>query len=134
MMKYNYSLEEEQAIEYLKNDIKMNREKYKRIEAEGGMTGYGTEHDICKLNIYEYATILTLIDKLKDMLENSVHYIRCSECGIYVRTKRSDTKYCKKCSRKQWYKNLSDEKKKERAEKSKISMRKHRKKIQEGDK
>jgi hypothetical protein len=33
-----------------------------------------------------------------------------------------------------YYANLSEEKKKERAEKSKIAMRKHRSKLQEGDK
>ena len=125
--KYRFNVDEEQAIEYLKNDIRMNREKYKEIEAKGEPTGYGTMHDIHKLNICEYTILLNLIDKLKDVIENKVHYIRCSECGCEVGTKRSDAKYCKKCSSKQWYKNLSEDKKKERREKAKLSMRKIRK-------
>ena len=124
--KYRLSIEEEQAIDYLKNDIVMNREKYKEIERKGEPTGYGTMHDIYKLNICEYATILHLIDKLQDIIENNVYYIRCENCGIEMRVKRNDAKYCKKCSQKLWYKNLSEDKKKQRAEKSKISMQKIR--------
>lgn len=65
--------------------------------------------------------------RLKDIIENKVHYIKCSECGCEVRTKRSDTKFCKKCSSKQWYKNLSEDKRNERRKKAKIGMRKIRK-------
>ncbi len=97
MNRYNLSLEEEQAIDYLKNDIMMNREKYKEIERKGEPTGMGTMHDIYKLNICEYSIILHLIDKLQDMLNHKVHYIKCIKCGCEVRVKRSDAKYCKKC-------------------------------------
>ncbi len=78
-------------------------------------------------------TLLQYIDqleqennKLQDIIENKVHYIKCENCGIEMRVKRSDVKYCKKCSQKLWYKNLSADKKKQRAEKSKISMQKIR--------
>ena len=43
-----------------------------------------------------------------------------------MRVKRSDAKYCKKCSQKLWYENLNEDKKKQRLEKAKISMRKLR--------
>ena len=46
--------------------------------------------------------------KLNDIIENKVHYIKCKNCGIEMRVKRSDAK------------------KKQRAEKSKISMQKIR--------
>ena len=65
-------------------------------------------------------------NKLQDIINNKVHYIKCKNCGIEIRVKRSDAKYCKKCSQKLWYKNLSEDKKKQRAEKSKISMQKIR--------
>ena len=64
--------------------------------------------------------------KLNDIIKNKVHYIKCENCGIEMRVKRIDARYCKKCSQKLWYENLSEDKKKQRAEKSRISMRKIR--------
>lgn len=131
MGRYRTNIDEEQAIEYLKNEIIINKEKYNEIEKKGEPTGYGTMHDIYKLNIYEYTIILNLIDKLKDMLENNVHYIRCEKCGCEVRTKKRQ-KYCDKCRiiirnirSKEYQLNLSDE---ERKEKHRIAIKKYREK------
>lgn len=71
----------------------------------------------------------TILKEL-DCLKNHVHYINCQKCGIEVRTKRNDRKYCKNCaklvSNKEWYKNLTEEQKAKRREQSKINMRKLR--------
>ena len=84
----NLSKEERDAIEYLENDIVMNREKYKEVERKGEPTGYGTMHDIYKLNICEYLIILNLIKKLQTKIDNKdkminemVNYIEEMECS-----------------------------------------------------
>lgn len=65
-----------------------------------------------------------------DCLKNHVHYINCQKCGIEVRTKRSDRKYCKNCAKivnnKEWYENLTEEQRMKRRDQSKLSMRKLR--------
>ena len=69
------------------------------------------------------------LEKEIDMYKNKVHYVECEECGKEVRTKRSDTKFCEDCRKiksKNWYSNISQEKRKERAEKSKLSMKRLR--------
>lgn len=62
----------------------------------------------------------------------------CQCCKKTFYSKRPNVLWCKNCRTKMhninYYANLSDEKKRERVEKSKISMRKYRKKIKEGDK
>ena len=54
----------------------------------------------------------------------------CKICNKEFKTKNINEQYCKSCKIKEYnhkyYLNLSDEKKKERAEKSKIAMRKIR--------
>ena len=70
-------------------------------------------------------------NKIIDEIKNKVHYIKCENCGVEMRVKRSNVKYCAKCSQKLWYKNLSEEKKAQRREKAKISMRKMRVKRRE---
>lgn len=65
-------------------------------------------------------------EKIIDELENGVHYQECINCGKEMRVKRVDAKYCDECTKsrqKDYFKNMSNEKKKERAEKSKIYMR-----------
>lgn len=71
-------------------------------------------------------TIIKKQEKMIDELKNKVHYQSCLCCGKEIRVKRTDAKYCEECAKskqKDYFKNMSDEKKKERAEKSKIYMR-----------
>lgn len=69
---------------------------------------------------------ITKQEKMIDELKNGVHYQKCISCGKEIRVKRSDAKYCDECAKskqKDYFKNMSNEKKKQRAEKSKMYMR-----------
>ena len=90
----NLSKEERDAIEYLENDIVMNREKYKEVERKGEPTGYGTMHDIYKLNICEYSIILNLIKKLQTKIDNKDKII--NEMASYISNLDVDEDICKK--------------------------------------
>lgn len=56
---------------------------------------------------------ITKLQKENDELKNHIHYKKCEYCGNEYKSKRSDSKYCKKCAKtqnnKNWYLNLTDE-------------------------
>lgn len=62
----------------------------------------------------------------------------CQCCKKEFYSKRPNVLWCKNCRTKMYninyYANLNEDKRKERAEKSKIAMRKYRNKLQKGDK
>ena len=68
--------------------------------------------------------------KENDCLKNHVHYKNCIACGEKFRSKRSDAKYCIKCSKqianRNYIANLTEEQKLKRREQAKLAMRKLR--------
>ena len=67
-----------------------------------------------------------------DELENHIHYKKCDACSKEFKSKRSNARYCKECSKKinnkNYYLGLTEEQKAKRREQAKLSMRKLRKK------
>lgn len=113
-------MELEEAIKILKEDL----EHIKRANE----CGLATKGEFNKeIEAIEFIlNHLTKQDKMIDELKNGVHYQECINCGKEIRVKRIDAKYCNECAKlkqKEYFKNMPDEKKKERAEKSKQYMR-----------
>ena len=107
-------MELEEAIEILKRVILVNN-----------FESYSSEGIIIEA-IEVLLNHLTKQEKMIDELKNKVHYQNCINCGKEIRTKRKDAKYCDECvkiKQKEYFKNMSDYKKKQRAEKSKMYMR-----------
>lgn len=116
-------------IEILKEKIKalnLHILNYKKSECETSF---------CQTLIKERDALVNVLSELEtykkkvDILENKVHYKICESCNKEYRTKRSDTKYCRECAKKynsNWYSSLTEDKKQERREKSKLAMRKYR--------
>ena len=111
-----------------KKVINSLEKEYKKLEEEGNIL-----FPLYKQQAKTFLNIINRLEKENDILKNHVHYIKCQKCGIEVRTKRSDRKYCKKCAEllnkknnKDWYENLTEEQRMKKREQSKLSMRKLR--------
>lgn len=83
----------------------------------------------------EAKIILSLIEEQQkeiNCLKNHVHYKICESCKKEFISKRSDAIYCKECANtvnnKNWYRNLTEEKKERRRKQARISMRNIREK------
>ena len=82
------------------------------------------------LSPFQKATMMQILVKRIDELENHIYYKNCIACGKEFKAKRKDAKYCVYCSKsvanRAYYLSLTEEQKQKRREQAKMSMRKLR--------
>lgn len=122
----NLSEEEKKAIKEL-TEIK------ELVEEDLKFKDYEVTAILDQIDLDSLVLVLNLIEKQQKeiyCLKNKVHISKCSICGKEFEHKRSNCKFCKDCSKKEYnhnyFKNMSEDKKRKRREYSKLYMRRIR--------
>lgn len=105
----------EEAIEKCNSIVKVHNDFMKDVKKE----------TISAEEIEALGIVLKELDKYR----NKIHYKNCMSCGKEIRTKRTDRKYCNECAKirqKEYFTNMSADKREKRREYMKLQMRKYR--------